>query len=104
MFTQPSPSGPSFFERSDLSGETASLLAGIFERIRNTESTHQGLEELYDFKQSHPEVSLAAMMEDRTRFFQGYIQRGLKSIEQQRARGGEGDSRRMIWKERGKMP
>ena len=34
-------------------------------------------------------------MEDRTRFFQGYIQRGLKSIEQQRARGGEGDG---MWK------
>ena len=91
IFGQPTPPGPSFIERSDMSRETASLLTRIFERIRDTQTTHQGLEELYDFKESHPEINIATAMEDRTRFFQGYIQRGLKSIGQQRERGGEGD-------------
>ena len=58
----PTPPGLSFFERSDMSGQTSSLLTGIFDRIRDTQTTHQGLEEVYNFKRSHLEICIAATM------------------------------------------
>ncbi len=44
----------------------------------------QGLNALYDFKEKYPEADLEPFLKKSSQFFQSYIERGLKSIENER--------------------
>lgn len=44
----------------------------------------QGLNDLYDFKQKHPDADLDPFLKKSSQFFQNYIERGLKSIALER--------------------
>ena len=54
-------------------------------KIRNlTKKILQGLNDLYDFKEKHPEADLEPFLKRSSQFFQNYIERGLKNIEIER--------------------
>lgn len=44
----------------------------------------QGLNDLYDFKKKYPDADLEPFLKKSSQFFQNYIERGLKNIEQER--------------------
>ena len=46
----------------------------------------QGLAELYDFKQKYPMEDVTPFLKKTSTFFQAYIERGLKNIEQERSK------------------
>ena len=49
-----------------------------------TKKILQGLNDLYDFKEKHPEADLEPFLKRSSQFFQNYIERGLKNIEIER--------------------
>lgn len=46
---------------------------------------------LYEFKQQYPEADITPYLQKSSKFFQDYIERGLKSIEADRRLAGEPD-------------
>lgn len=61
------------------------LLVLIIDLI-NTLIYLQGLAELYDFKQKYPMEDVTPFLKKTSTFFQAYIERGLKNIEQERSK------------------
>lgn len=49
----------------------------------------QGLIQLYDFKQKHPEADIEPFLRKSSQFFQNYIERGLKRVEMERLAEGK---------------
>lgn len=70
-----------------LSKNSHDVLAEIFKKIGSKENTIQGLNELYDFKEKHPDAELAPYLKKSSEFFQSYIENGMKTIAQERRRG-----------------
>uniref|UniRef100_T1JI26 TOG domain-containing protein n=1 Tax=Strigamia maritima TaxID=126957 RepID=T1JI26_STRMM len=64
-----------------LSKTTHEMLAEIFKKIGSKEYTKEGLADLYDFKRNHPEADIEPFLRKSSQFFQNYIERGLKGIE-----------------------
>ena len=60
------------------------MLAEIFKKIGSKENTREGLNDLYDFKKKYPDADLEPFLKKSSNFFQNYIERGLKNIEQER--------------------
>lgn len=56
-------------------------LAEIFKKIGQKEQTKIGLQELYKFKQQNPQADLEPFLAKSSPYFRNYIERGLKSIE-----------------------
>lgn len=52
----------------------------------------QGLIQLYDFKQKHPEADIEPFLRKSSQFFQNYIERGLKKVEAERRLEGKASS------------
>ena len=50
----------------------------------------QGLSDLYDFKQKHSQVDLGLYLKNASSFFKGYIERGLKMVEDDRSASAGG--------------
>ncbi|EDV29465.1 uncharacterized protein TRIADDRAFT_51833 [Trichoplax adhaerens] len=65
------------------------LLAAIFKKIGSKENTREGLAELYDFKQKYPMEDITPFLKKTSTFFQAYIERGLKNIEQERYKSNQ---------------
>lgn len=65
-------------------------LAEIFKKIGQKELTKVGLQELYNFKQQNPHADLEPFLAKSSEYFRDYIERGLKSIEQEVRNGGSG--------------
>merc|ERR1719411_528101 len=65
-------------------------LAEIFRKIGQKELTKVGLQELYNFKQQNPHADLEPFLAKSSEYFRDYIERGLKSIEQEVRNGGSG--------------
>ena len=66
----------SFLTRSD-----HEALVEIFKKIGQKELTKVGLQELYNFKQAHPDVDLEPFLAQSSQYFRDYIERGLRKIE-----------------------
>ena len=64
-----------------LSKASHDLLTEIFKKVGSKENTKEGLQDLYDFKKKHPEADLEPYLKKASSFFQNYIERGLKAIE-----------------------
>lgn len=67
-----------------LNKNTHDILAEIFKKIGSKENTREGLNDLYDFKKKYPDADLEPFLKKSSNFFQNYIERGLKNIEQER--------------------
>jgi len=65
-------------------------LTEVFKKIGSKTETNEGLNELYDFKLQHPGTDLEPFLKKSSKFFQEYIERGLKNIESER--GGKPSS------------
>ena len=52
----------------------------------------QGLRELYEFKQAHPEADFTVFMMGISKFYQNYIERGLKWAEAEVSASTEGEN------------
>lgn len=72
---------------ADVTGEFRGVLDGIFERVRTTEHTQQGLLELHRFTQQHPDVPLDFHMSRCSGPFQAYIRRQLQKLERETQQG-----------------
>ncbi|KAK8386172.1 hypothetical protein O3P69_010709 [Scylla paramamosain] len=55
-------------------------------------NTKEGLIQLYDFKQKHPEADIEPFLRKSSQFFQNYIERGLKKVEAERQLEGKATS------------
>ncbi|XP_065911273.1 cytoskeleton-associated protein 5-like isoform X2 [Dysidea avara] len=62
-------------------------LCEIFSAISSVEKSKQGLLALHEFKQQHPEVDLTTILQHNSKYLQGYIQRGLQTIEHEKMSG-----------------
>ncbi|CAH8557444.1 unnamed protein product [Dicrocoelium dendriticum] len=60
-------------------------LTEIFKKI-GSKNPEQGLNELYDFTQEHPEVDLSQFLSKSSDIFQTYVRQALKNIAVERAR------------------
>jgi len=58
-------------------------LAEIFKKIGQKEQTKQGLQELYNFKQTAPHADLEPFLAKSSAYFRDYIDSGLKRIERE---------------------
>lgn len=67
-----------------LSRSTHTQLTDIFQKIGTREETKEGLNMLYDFIQLHPEADIEPFLKKSSPFFQDYIQKNLKEIENSR--------------------
>ncbi|XP_048241542.1 cytoskeleton-associated protein 5-like isoform X2 [Haliotis rufescens] len=70
---------------------THDMLAEIFKKIGAKENTKEGLNDLYDFKRKYPDADLEPFLKKSSQFFQNYIERGLRGIEEERM-GSSGES------------
>jgi hypothetical protein len=52
----------------------------------------QGLRELYQFKQAHPEADFTVFMMGISKFYQSYIERGLKWAEAEATASTQGEN------------
>ena len=64
-----------------------------FEYIKFTHTYFyiQGLRELYQFKQAHPEADFTVFMMGISKFYQSYIERGLKWAEAEASASTQGE-------------
>lgn len=70
--------------RATLSRANHAQLTDIFQKIGNKEESKEGLMLLYDFKQQHPEANIEPFLAGASTFFQEYIKKGLRDIEETR--------------------
>lgn len=68
-------------------------LAEIFKKIGDKEHTKDGLLELYEFQQIHPEADIEPFLQRSSEFFQNYIRRGLGNIVHEKLSGGSDGKR-----------
>jgi cytoskeleton-associated protein 5 len=64
-----------------LSRDASDQLSSIIKKIGQVETSKDGLRELYDFKQSHPDIDLNKYFKNSSGKLQSYIQENLKLIE-----------------------
>ncbi|XP_018010529.1 cytoskeleton-associated protein 5 [Hyalella azteca] len=67
-----------------LSKAANNSLSEIFRKIGSKENTKEGLVELYEFQQMHPEADISPFLSKASLFFQNYIERGLKKVKMER--------------------
>lgn len=70
--------------RATLSRANHAQLTDIFQKIGNKEESKEGLILLYDFTQQHPEANIEPFLSRSSAFFQEYIKKGLRDIEEAR--------------------
>lgn len=63
------------------SQEAKQQLAAIFKKIGDRNSTEKGLEDLYFFKMSNPEIDIGVHLAKTSEAFRKYIQAGLDKVE-----------------------
>lgn len=57
------------------------MLTEIFKKVGSKENTKEGLKDLYEFKRKFPDADIDPFLKKSSQFFQNYIERGLKAIE-----------------------
>jgi cytoskeleton-associated protein 5 len=66
------------------------MLTEIFKKVGSKENTKQGMRDLYDFKMKFPDADIEPFLKKCSHFFQNYIERGLKTIENEEREQSEG--------------
>ncbi|PRD24913.1 UNVERIFIED_CONTAM: Cytoskeleton-associated protein 5 [Trichonephila clavipes] len=67
-----------------LSKSTHEALTEIFRKIGCKEQTKEGLAELYEFTQNHPEADIEPYLKTSSDFFQNYIRQGIQQLEKEK--------------------
>ncbi|XP_015926242.1 cytoskeleton-associated protein 5 [Parasteatoda tepidariorum] len=67
-----------------LSKSTHEALTEIFKKIGCKEQTKEGLAELYEFTQKHPEADIEPYLKTSSDFFQNYIRQGIQQLEKEK--------------------
>uniref|UniRef100_A0A6M2DFG6 Putative microtubule-associated protein n=1 Tax=Xenopsylla cheopis TaxID=163159 RepID=A0A6M2DFG6_XENCH len=67
-----------------VSSQNQDQLSIIFRKIGTKAQTKEGLLQLYEFRESNPDVDIKPFLKDSTEFFKNYIENGLRDIERQR--------------------
>ncbi|KAH3877159.1 hypothetical protein DPMN_001016, partial [Dreissena polymorpha] len=70
-----------------LSNVTHDTLTKIFQKVGSKESSKEGLRELYEFKKNCPEENIEPFLKKTSHYFQNYVERGLKALEQEETQG-----------------
>lgn len=70
-----------------LSKSTHEALTEIFKKIGSKEQTKEGLSELYEFTQKHPEADIEPYLKNSSDFFRNYIRQGIKDLERKKSSG-----------------
>lgn len=72
-----------------LSKSTHEALTEIFKKIGSKEQTKEGISELYDFTQKHPEADIEPYLKNSSEFFRNYIRQGIKDLERKKSTGSD---------------
>ncbi|KAG8185075.1 hypothetical protein JTE90_029692 [Oedothorax gibbosus] len=72
-----------------LSKSTHEALTEIFRKIGCKEQTKEGLSELYDFTQNHPEADIEPYLKNSSDFFQNYIRQGIQQLEKEKGNSNQ---------------
>lgn len=83
---QPVTSAPTDQHRSQqdrLNKSTHEEVSNIFKLISDKETSKQGLKQLYEFKEKHPEVDINPFLKGASAYFQTFISEGLAELENQ---------------------
>lgn len=67
-----------------MSKEMHAQLTEIFRKIGSKQQSQEGLAQLYDFQQQHPEADIQPFLVKSHQFFRNYIEQNLKIIDQER--------------------
>ena len=78
---KPNVPGETLMQKPRFTKSDHEALAEIFKKIGQKEQTKIGLQELYMFKQQNPQADLEPFLMKSSPYFRNYIERGLKSIE-----------------------
>lgn len=70
-----------------LSKSTHEALTEIFKKIGSKEQTNEGISELYEFTQKHPEADIEPYLKNSSEFFRNYIRQGIRDLERKRNNG-----------------
>ncbi|KFM68160.1 Cytoskeleton-associated protein 5, partial [Stegodyphus mimosarum] len=68
-----------------LSKSTHEALTEIFKKIGSKEQTQEGLAELCEFTQKHPEADIEPYLQTSSDFFQNYIREGIKELKNKKS-------------------
>ncbi|XP_065181655.1 cytoskeleton-associated protein 5-A-like isoform X1 [Sycon ciliatum] len=69
-----------------LSSSARQQLANIVSKIGARENSQQGLQELYDFVQSHPDANISPLFDVCSPEFRNFVEKSLRNIARQRSR------------------
>lgn len=66
-----------------LNKNTHEEVSNIFKLISDKETSKQGLKQLFEFKEKHPDVDIHPFLRGASAYFQEFIQEGLAELENQ---------------------
>lgn len=68
-------------QKDRLSKQTHDTVSSIFNMISDKETSQQGLQKLFEFKEKNPTVDLNPFLSGANPYFQQYIKKGLEDIQ-----------------------
>ncbi|XP_043561394.1 cytoskeleton-associated protein 5 isoform X1 [Chiloscyllium plagiosum] len=80
--------GGSTVEDKESKAKISETLAEIFKKIGSKENTREGLAELYEYRKKYSDADIEPFLRKSSQFFQNYIERGLRLVENERAGKG----------------
>ncbi|XP_060695068.1 cytoskeleton-associated protein 5 [Hemiscyllium ocellatum] len=76
--------GGSAVEDKESKAKISETLAEIFKKIGSKENTREGLAELYEYRKKYSDADIEPFLRKSSQFFQNYIERGLRLVENER--------------------
>ncbi|XP_078405682.1 cytoskeleton-associated protein 5 [Cetorhinus maximus] len=76
--------GGSTIEDKESKAKISETLAEIFKKIGSKENTREGLAELYEYRKKYSDADIEPFLRKSSQFFQNYIERGLRLVENER--------------------
>ncbi|XP_072448782.1 cytoskeleton-associated protein 5 isoform X3 [Chiloscyllium punctatum] len=76
--------GGSTVEDKESKAKISETLAEIFKKIGSKENTREGLAELYEYRKKYSDADIEPFLRKSSQFFQNYIERGLRLVENER--------------------
>uniref|UniRef100_A0A4W3JM28 Cytoskeleton associated protein 5 n=1 Tax=Callorhinchus milii TaxID=7868 RepID=A0A4W3JM28_CALMI len=76
--------GGSTMDDKESKAKISETLAEIFKKIGSKENTREGLAELYEYRKKYSDADIEPFLKQSSQFFQNYIERGLRLVENER--------------------
>ncbi|XP_072905784.1 cytoskeleton-associated protein 5 isoform X4 [Hemitrygon akajei] len=74
----------STIEGKESKAKISETLAEIFKKIGSKENTREGLAELYEYRKKYSDADIEPFLRKSSQFFQNYVERGLRLVENER--------------------